>query len=437
MSAPTRCNPSPTEQTKPASAQTSWHSCKLSECALMTMGQSPSGETYNSTGTGAPLINGPAEFGEHHPTAIQWTTSPTRVCKPNDILFCVRGNTTGRINIADCEYCIGRGVASMRGISGRLDTSFLRYVLIFKNREIYNIAKAGGSTFPNIGQSQLSDLSISVPEALDEQEAVSHTLQTVENANESRKRELALERERKAALMEHLFRHGTRCEATKQTEIGEIPESWNLTSLGELCKDGLGTIQTGPFGSQLHASDYIKEGIPVVNPTHLGFNCIETSRVPKIGKKLADSLSKHYLLTGDILISRRGDFSRYAYVGADEAGWLCGTGCMLIRLTNPAIDNYFLALSMSLGSTQDYLKQAAVGSIMPNINTAILSQMPVLVPAMEEQCRIAAALRASEMKIRALEAELPFAEELFDALLAELMSGHLSIGPILARQEAQ
>jgi restriction endonuclease S subunit len=74
---------------------------------------------------------------------------------------------------------------------------------------------------------------------------------------------------------------------------------------------------------------------------------------------------------------------------------------------------------------------------MPNINTAILSQMPVLVPAIEEQRQIAAALRASEMKIRALEAELPFAEELFDALLEELMSGHLSIERILARQERQ
>ena len=210
-----------------------------------------------------------------------------------------------------------------------------------------------------------------------------------------------------------------------------------ITSLGELCEDDLGIIQTGPFGSQLHASDYVQTGIPVVNPTHLGFNLIETERLPHVSEGLANSLSKHYLLEGDILISRRGDFSRFAYITSGEAGWLCGTGCMLVRLANPAIDNYFLALSMSLESVQNYLKQAAVGSIMPNLNTTILSQMPVVVPEIEEQRRIAEILRACETKVRALESEISLLHELLVAMLEELMTGRLSASPFVEAQQTQ
>lgn len=363
--------------------------------------------------------------------------SDTSRLEAGDIVIARIGATTGKaFLIGECPEAVFASYLIRVRTKPNTSPEFLSF--FFQSADYWNQIdqRKGGRLKGGVNIPNLESLSLFLP-PLPEQRGIARVLQRAQKARDTRQRELALERERKAALMEHLFTHGTRSEATKQTAIGEIPESWHLTTLGELCEDDLGTIQTGPFGSQLHASDYVEEGVPVVNPTHLGFNCVETSRVPKIGKTLADSLSKHYLLTGDILISRRGDFSRYAYVGIDETGWLCGTGCMLIRLANPAIDNYFLALSMSLGTTQDYLKQSAVGSIMPNLNTAILSQMPVLVPAIEEQHQIAAVMRASEMKIRALEAELPLGGELCDALLTELMSGHLSIEPILARQEAQ
>jgi type I restriction enzyme S subunit len=292
----------------------------------------------------------------------------------------------------------------------------------------------GGVSVPTLNRNILHRIEVRIPPVA-EQRAISNVLETVHEAREERRRELALERERKASLMDYLFSFGTRGERSKKTEIGEIPESWELTSLGELCEDDLGTIQTGPFGSQLHASDYVQTGIPVVNPTHLGFNLIEREQLPHVSEELANSLSKHYLQLGDILISRRGDFSRFAYISSKEAGWLCGTGCMLVRLTNPAIDNYFLALSMSLESIQSYLKQSAVGSIMPNLNTTILSQMPVIVPAIGEQGSIAEILRACEAKVRTLEGELFLLDELLGAMLEELMTGRLSAVPLVEEHQ--
>ena len=282
----------------------------------------------------------------------------------------------------------------------------------------------------------LENLEIPLPPPV-EQRAIAHTLEVVQKAKEVRHHELALEQERKAALMEYLFTHGTRGEPTKQTEIGEMPESWELTTLGKLCENEFGRVQTGPFGSQLHASDYIQSGVPVVNPTHLLFNGIDTGRLPHVSRELADSLSRHYVQEGDILISRRGDFSRFAYIRPDQAGWLCGTGCLLVRLANPRVDNFFLAASMSREPTQNYLQQAAVGSIMPNLNSRILSQMPVVLPGIEEQHRIAEVVRGCEAKIVALECEVPLLDELFRAMLEELMAGRLSAMPMIEELQGQ
>lgn len=92
------------------SFQISNNKVKLKEVAVINMGQSPAGDTYNMLAMGTPLLNGPTEFGLSHPTISVWTTAPAKTCRKGDLLFCVRGSTTGRMNWADREYCIGRGI---------------------------------------------------------------------------------------------------------------------------------------------------------------------------------------------------------------------------------------------------------------------------------------------------------------------------------------
>jgi type I restriction enzyme S subunit len=358
-----------------------------------------------------------------------------RYVSSDDVLLARYGASVGRI-LRGKSGAIN--VALMKTIpdEGVISKSFLYYFLQTENVQSYLKGLGGRSAQAGFNQGELNRIEISIP-CKNEQSAIVSLLDALDQRKGRCVDELMLERERKAALMKYIFTQGTRGEATKQTEIDEMPKSWQLTTLGELCKDGLGSIQTGPFGSQLHAADYIHSGIPVVNPTHLVFNGIETDRLPKINKELADTLSRHYLCEGDILISRRGDFSRYAYIGSKEAGWLCGTGCLLVRLANPAVENYFLAICMSLEPVQNYLKDAAVGSIMPNLNTRILSQMPVILPGVEEQGRIIEVVRSCEAKIHALEEEAPLRDELFSAMLEELMSGRLSAAPLLEEQSTK
>src|SRR5664280_457172 len=108
--------------------QRDWQHMALGEVADVVMGQSPEGASYNADSVGEPLLNGPSEFGSTFPTAVQWTTAPTRFAQPGEILLCVRGATTGKKNLADRRYCIGRGLAALKGKDGTCDTEFLWFL---------------------------------------------------------------------------------------------------------------------------------------------------------------------------------------------------------------------------------------------------------------------------------------------------------------------
>ncbi|MEX0643606.1 MAG: restriction endonuclease subunit S [Pirellulales bacterium] len=134
---------------------------KLGDICEIVMGTSPQGHTYNRSGEGEPLLNGPTEFGPRYPTAVQWTTEASRFATPGDILFCVRGATTGRKNVADRRYCIGRGLAAIRGKDGVADTEFLWHLLDVVTQSL--IGRAAGSTFVNLPGAELKRFRVPLP----------------------------------------------------------------------------------------------------------------------------------------------------------------------------------------------------------------------------------------------------------------------------------
>ena len=173
-----------------------------------------------------------------------------------------------------------------------------------------------------------------------------------------------------------------------------VVEECERTTLGKLVETGEGVIQTGPFGSQLHARDYVDEGTPVVMPQQLGDNCISVNGIARIKESDRDRLVRHVMHEGDIVFSRRGDVTRRAYITADEDGWLCGTGCLLLRLNHPDCDNRYLAKFFGLHETRSFLIQHAVGATMPNLNQGILGSVPVRLPPKWQQERVVEVLSA-------------------------------------------
>jgi type I restriction enzyme S subunit len=181
-----------------------WLVSNLDVVSEVIMGQSPPGETYNENGEGTPLINGPTEFGEENPRKAKWTTNPTKLTKENDVLICVRGHTTGRLSISDGVYCIGRGVAAIRGLEQSLSNRFLYYVLEENQNKIFQRSYAAGSTFPNMTRDQLGRVQIPLP-SLEEQRKIAEVLASVTHKLQlGRKEQKKLERI-KTGLMDLLL----------------------------------------------------------------------------------------------------------------------------------------------------------------------------------------------------------------------------------------
>ena len=195
--------------TKPGYKQTEvrvipedWNLSRLGDCGIVVMGQSPTGNSYNRTGIGSALINGPTEFTTKYPIKIQWTSEPTKYCRPDDLLICVRGSSTGRTNYADDIYCIGRGVAAIRAQLGN-DTAYLSYQVISAVGDI--LASAVGSTFPSIDGASLRAINIPLPPTKAEQEAIATILTDMDAEIAALEEKLAKARQLKQGMMQELL----------------------------------------------------------------------------------------------------------------------------------------------------------------------------------------------------------------------------------------
>jgi type I restriction enzyme S subunit len=150
---------------------------------------------------------------------------------------------------------------------------------------------------------------------------------------------------------------------------------WVESTLGEICDAGGGVIKTGPFGSQLHQSDYEDEGIPVVMPKDIIDGRVLEGSIARVNDGHIDRLSQHKLSEGDIVYGRRGD------IGNENAGWLCGTGCLRVTLgQDTPVSSRFLHLYLKQPDVITWISNQAIGATMPNLNTSILRSVPVKYP---------------------------------------------------------
>lgn len=213
----------------------------------------------------------------------------------------------------------------------------------------------------------------------------------------------------------------------EESELGMVPKGWSWSVLGNVCTDHGGTIQTGPFGSQLHASDYVQEGTPVVMPKDISGRRVDGGTAARIGMSDVERLFRHQLQIGDIVFSRRGDVEKHALIGELEQGWLCGTGCLLVRPGKNWCSPGFLSRLLDLKSTKRWLTQHAVGATMPNLNTGILAAVPVLLPSREVLMEFEQLTHVLDTRISENNATIQTLANLRDTLLPRLISGQLRL----------
>ena len=214
-----------------------------------------------------------------------------------------------------------------------------------------------------------------------------------------------------------------------------MSSEWLHATLGEICSKQNGAIQTGPFGSQLHTSDYKEVGIPVVMPTNIGDGGIATDGIARIDCLDVERLQQHKLQLNDIVFSRRGDVTKNALIRTEEVGWLCGTGCLKVRLGEERIANpKFISYYLRLSETKEWLVRHAVGATMPNLNTGILSAVPITLPPLKTQLEIAAILGALDDRITLLRETNATLEAIAQALFK---SWFVDFDPVRAKMEGR
>ena len=196
-------------------------------------------------------------------------------------------------------------------------------------------------------------------------------------------------------------------------------DGWRELALGTLVRSRKG-FQTGPFGSQLRAAEYVSEGIPVVMPKDLADGGVETSTIARVTEEKAAQLGRYRVRPGDLLLARRGRIGPCALVTGTEDGWVCGTGCLRLRL-GPGVEPRYLLQYLRWPATVGWLEENAVGQTMPHLNSEILARLPVRLPPPKEQRRIAAALESIDETARSTRAVIGQLARVRDGLLRDLL----------------
>jgi len=346
-----------------------WRWMELGLISEVIMGQSPPGESYNENGNGVPFLQGPAEFGETHPKTKRWTTKPTKVCKKGDILIAVRA-TVGDLNLADKEYCIGRGIAAIRPNNRYIDRDYLWYFLMNFKEELSR--RGLGSTFRSIKKEDLLRLKVPLP-PLEEQKRIVVRLEELMYRIEEARRLRKLAREEAGKIMQ----------AALQKIFNKAEKRvWKWVKLGDIAKISAGGTP------KRSVKEYWNGNIPWVKISDIPEHGLVLDTEEKITEKGLRNSSAKIFPKGTILFSIFATIAKVGILGIDAATNQAIAG---IQIKNAQIVNrkYLFYCLKNFGLT---LARIGRGMAQRNINQTILRNLKIPLPTLDEQRRIAAYL---------------------------------------------
>jgi len=220
--------------------------------------------------------------------------------------------------------------------------------------------------------------------------------------------------------------------------LGDVPEHWEVMSLGVAA-----SVQTGPFGSQLHASEYVTGGTPVINPSHMREESIDADPKVSVRSVKAAELDRHKLFAGDVVAARRGELGRCALVVNGQEGWLCGTGSLRIRPRCEVLLPGYLVQVLSSFGVHETLTMSSIGATMDNLNASMMARLRIPMPPLQEQSAITEHIARKSLLIRSAslkaQREISLLREYRTRLIADVVTGKLDVREAAARlaQEAE
>jgi type I restriction enzyme M protein len=366
---------------------------RLGDVSEILMGQSPPGETYNTDGKGVPLINGPVEFGPEpfSRTIInQHTTAPTKMCRAGDLILCVRGSTTGRMNIAGYVGCLGRGVAAIRA-GASASQQWVNWLVHSQRERIY--ALGVGSTFPNINAKDIAELQIPLPPLEVQKEIVAEIEGYQKVINGAR------------AVLDHYRPHIP------------IHPDWPMVELGEV-------IESKPKNGY--------SGSPVDHATNVKVLSLSATTSGKM------DLSKFKYLDETIPLDspcrcRRGDIylqrgntkelvGTAAIFDTDDENFIYPDLMIRVRADLTKIRSHYLLTVLQSGPVREFVTRNAVGAAgsMPKINQSIVESIPIPLPPLATQQAIVAEIEAEQALVAANRELITRFEQKIQATLARI-----------------
>lgn len=278
----------------------------------------------------------------------------------------------------------GMNLLCLRCDQKKLLPEFAKYLIrgpAFRTRLSNFINKAVNQASVSIGN--LKTIPVVVP-SLPEQRRIAAILDQAEALRAKRREALVQLDELQKAIFIEMF-----------GDPVANPKGWVVQPLFELSE----RVQIGPFGSQLHEEDYIDDGIPLVNPTHIKDGEIYPDWALTVPESKYQQLSQYHLSTGDLIMGRRGEMGRCAVITDTEQGWLCGTGSLFVRPKTQLLHPIYLGHVISSSSMRRYLENVAQGVTMANLNKEIVGGLLIPTPPIQLQQRYVEKL-SSIAKIR-------------------------------------
>lgn len=392
----------------------------VGDVAEVVMGQSPPAQTMNDAGEGFPFLQGNAEFTDLHPKARQWCKTPLRIAAIGDVLLSVRA-PVGALNVADQDYCIGRGLAAIRFTL--LDNAFGFHALQKYVPGLQRVAQ--GTTFEAVRVNEVRELAIYRPEE-SEQRRIAQILDTVDETIRKTEQVIAKLKRMKRGLVHDLLTRGIdengelrdperNPETFQESDWGPVPKCWIIEPIGRFCSTFAGGTPSrntaGMFGGI----------IPWVKSTEVHQWAIRSTgeSLTEFGRQAAGI---QLVPAGTPLIAMYG-------ATAGVVGWLeieAATNQAVLAAVPTSKNVNARWLFWALRFSAPVLLASVQGSGQPNLSKGIIDCVALARPrSKEEQLRISEMLDGHMELVQVEETRLAKLHTLKQGLMDDLLTGRV------------
>jgi type I restriction enzyme S subunit len=379
----------------------------LGEVVEIIMGQAPAGDTYNTNGNGLPLVAGAGDFGASAPKVKKFTSTPTKVSEPGDIIMSIRA-TIGTKVVGDRVYCLGRGVAGLRAKKG-LDQNYLWHWLT--HAEPVLASKGRGATFPQVSRSDISSLQIPIL-PFNEQKRIAAILDKADQLRQKRRQAIALLDSLTQSIFLEMF----------GDPVGN-PMSWDdRFILSDVADIGSGITKGRPARGQATRS------VPYLAVANVQDRSLNLKLVKQI-EATEDEISRYRLLKDDLLVTEGGDPDKLGRgtLWSDELPEAIHQNHIFrIRVKDSRISPLFANWLISSERGKRYfLRSAKQTTGVASINKTQLSNFPILLPPFDLQLEFADKTRNVEDMQSKITKKILLLDTLFSSLQHRAFSGQL------------